>query len=156
MKHETSKALESVFDEVRLLFHRLRLVADELHENTHVTAAMRGVLEGLARLGPQTVPAMARARPVSRQHIQNIVNELLQQKLVATEDNPAHKSSPLITLTKKGAGIIQQMKERESRLLSKSRIQVSDKSLACTAESLQAIRNYFEATDWEKIINESK
>jgi hypothetical protein len=41
-----------------------------------MTAGKRGVLKGLDRLGPQTVPQMARARPVSRQHIQTLVNRL--------------------------------------------------------------------------------
>lgn len=156
MNRQDSKAIEAVFDEVRLLFHRLRKVGDELHEDIEITAAMRGVLEGLDRLGPQTVPAMARARPVSRQHIQLIVNELLQRKLVGTKDNPAHKSSPLVEITNTGAELLQEMKEREQLLLSKSRIHLSEKHLICTFESLQAIRKFFESTDWEEVVHESK
>jgi len=56
-----------------------------------LSAARRGVLRSLARLGPQTVPQMAGARPVSRQHIQTIVNALAADGLVETIDNPAHK-----------------------------------------------------------------
>lgn len=156
MNRQESKAIEAVFDEVRLLFHRLRRVADDLHDDLKVTAAMRGALEGLVRFGPQTVPAMARARPVSRQHMQLIVNELLQRKLVDTKDNPAHKNSPLVEITNKGAELLQGIKEQERLLLSKGRIQVSEKSLTCTVESLQAIRKFFESTDWQDIVHEFK
>ena len=156
MNRRESKAIEAVFDEVRLLFHRLRKVADDLHESMEVTAAMRGVLEGLARSGPQTVPAMARARPVSRQHIQLVVNELLQRKLANAKHNPAHKSSPLIEITSAGGEILRRMKGREQMLLSKSRIQISEKNLECTAESLQIIREFFESAHWEEIAHERR
>jgi DNA-binding MarR family transcriptional regulator len=156
MRREQLKALEFVVDEVRLLFHRLKAAAEELHAGLRITAPMRGVMEGLDRLGPQTVPAMARARPVSRQHMQAVVYELLKQKLVETQENPAHKSSPLIALTKKGAGCIRQMKQREQRVLLKCRIQVCAKELARTAESLQAVRGLFNSREWKQTVNASE
>jgi len=155
MKREQLKALETVFDEVRMLFHTLKVAAEGLHAGSRVTVPMRGVLEGLARLGPQTVPSMARARPVSRQHIQVIVNELLNQKLVETRENAAHKSSQLIALTPKGAECIQRMKEREQGVLMKCRMQVSEKDLTCAAQSLRAVRSLFNSHEWKETVNAS-
>lgn len=61
-----------------------------------------GFLRSLARDGPQTVPALARARPVARQRIQKIADELAAEGLVAFSDNPRHKRSKLVRLTPKG------------------------------------------------------
>ena len=56
--------MESLMDETRLLFHRMKVTAEQLHGPEQITAGMRGVLFGLAHSGPRTVPQMAKARPV--------------------------------------------------------------------------------------------
>ena len=66
--------LQLLFAEVVAMFHRLKLVATEIHREEGISAAMRGVLNELAQEGPATVPRIARRRPVSRQHIQTVVN----------------------------------------------------------------------------------
>jgi DNA-binding MarR family transcriptional regulator len=69
-----------------------------------------GVLRSLVQEGPQTVPQMAAARPVSRQHCQTIVNGLAEQGLVEFLDNPRHKRSKLVRLTKRGRTRFESMK----------------------------------------------
>lgn len=61
-----------------------------------------GVLRTLALDGPQTVPDIARARPVSRQHCQTIVNGLKAQGFVELVANPRHKRSHLVRITRRG------------------------------------------------------
>src|SRR6185295_2962392 len=58
-----------------------------------------GLLRSLKLGGPQTVPALARSRPVSRQHIQTLADAMAAEGLLAFKPNPAHKRSPLVTLT---------------------------------------------------------
>lgn len=76
-----------------------------------VTAAITGFAQaggewGVLRLlfldGPQTVPEMARSRPVSRQHCQTICNTLEAQGFVEFIANPRHKKSKLVRITQKG------------------------------------------------------
>ena len=69
-----------------------------------------GVLRTLVLVGPQTVPELARSRPVSRQHCQIIVNSLAEQSLVELVDNPRHKKSRLVRATKKGRARFEAMK----------------------------------------------
>lgn len=61
-----------------------------------------GVLRSLALDGPKTVPEMARQRPVSRQYCQTIANNLEAQGYVEFVENPKHKRSQLVRLTRKG------------------------------------------------------
>jgi DNA-binding MarR family transcriptional regulator len=69
-----------------------------------------GVLRTLVLEGAQTVPQMAAARPVSRQHCQTIVNGLAEQGLVEFLDNPRHKRSKLVRITKRGRARFESMK----------------------------------------------
>ena len=86
-------ALESLLGAAVALFHRLQAVADEAYHQGELSAGRRGVLRGLDRHGPQTVPQMARARPVSRQYIQTLVDVLAKEGYVGLIANPAHKRS---------------------------------------------------------------
>lgn len=61
-----------------------------------------GVMRSLVLEGPQTVPAIAASRPVSRQHCQTIVNSLKARGFVELAPNPRHKRSMLVRATKKG------------------------------------------------------
>ena len=99
--------LRTWIDEIRLCFHQLGAAATDVHRAVHLTAAQRGVLESLVPHGEQTVPQLARMRPVSRQHIQGIVDSLAESGLVAPVPNPVHKRSSLIRLTSKGRKVME-------------------------------------------------
>ena len=111
--HRKRTSVVAITREVRTLFHQMKALADAVHADIGPTASMRGVMETLAAGGAATVPQMARARPVSRQHIQLIVDELLAAKLVELRPNPAHKRSPLVALTPKGDATFRKMTGRE-------------------------------------------
>ena len=64
-----------------------------------------------------SVPQMARARLVSRQHIQSHVNGLQREGLVELAENPAHKRSHLARLTPEGKEAVHSVKQREAELL---------------------------------------
>lgn len=102
-----------VIDRTRVMLHRAVLAAEAIHDGSEVTVPMRAVLEFLRRDGEHTVSAIARARSVSRQHIQVVVNELLDLGLVERIDNPQHRSAPLIRLTPVGEARIDEMHRRE-------------------------------------------
>jgi DNA-binding MarR family transcriptional regulator len=113
----TAMAVGAMARDIRKLFHILGAVGDALHADLGITASMRAVLESLARGGAQTVPQMARARPVTRQHIQAIVDQLLNAGLVTLQPNPAHKRSSLVALTKAGEAAFATMSDREAVVL---------------------------------------
>lgn len=140
---EATAAFEALAREVRLTFHELRATAESLHDDPDgLTAAHRGVLESLSRDGPRTVPALARARPVSRQHIQVLVNRLLDVGLVATEPNPAHERSQLIRLTPAGTKRFAAMQRRERRALGSAKIPVSEARMRAAAATLTELREF--------------
>jgi DNA-binding MarR family transcriptional regulator len=138
-------AVLELFSEVRLLFHRGRALMNELHSMGESSAGQRAVLESIARRGPQTVPQLARARPVSRQHIQALVNALEERALVRLVHNPAHKRSHLVELTRKGAALLGEMQRRERSLLQRMDLGISPAELSKATAVLARLRMRLEA-----------
>lgn len=124
---------------VPLLFHRLRAIGDDLHADLGITTPMRGVMQSLFDGGPQTVPQMAAARPVSRQHIQTQVDALAARGLVAAIPNPAHKRSSHIALTDAGRKIFESMRKKEIETLSSLLGGLSGAELKTTQQTLVRI-----------------
>jgi DNA-binding MarR family transcriptional regulator len=137
---EEEPPLEALAREVRRLFHELRRTAEVLHADPEIGAAHRAVLESLFREGPQTVPMLARSRPVARQHIQVLVNRLLELRLVTARENPAHRRSPVIELTASGRTRFERMRRREHRALASLDPGVTDRDVLTAAATLAHVR----------------
>jgi DNA-binding MarR family transcriptional regulator len=135
-----SPAFEDLIDETTALFHLLHAVAAQLHGGGELTAGRRGILRGLDRFGPQTVAQMARARPVSRQYIQSLVNELESEDLVETIENPAHRRSRLVCLTSRGKVALTEMYRREAELFAILDLPISDDEMHQAASVLRSAR----------------
>lgn len=131
----------SVVNEVRLLNNRLIELVEELHRDTGITASQRAVLEFISRNGPETVPAIARSRGVSRQHIQVIVNELVSADLLEPQANPAHQRSPNYALTEAGQRSIDELLQREGDYLSTHLDGLDAERLAAAAATLADLRH---------------
>jgi DNA-binding MarR family transcriptional regulator len=87
------------------------------------------------------VPHIARARRVTRQRIQTLVNPLLGMELAESISNPASKRSPLIRLTKTGAQTILEMRRREGREM---QVAVCETRILQAAQTLAELRSALE------------
>ncbi|NQY31679.1 MAG: MarR family transcriptional regulator [Coraliomargarita sp.] len=105
--------MHELANSVRRLYNCLRHTSDELHAESEVSAPKRTLLMDLQRYGPQTVPALARSRFISRQIIQTQINELVRAGFVESKPNPEHKRSKLIALTDAGIDFLKQLSSRE-------------------------------------------
>lgn len=159
-KQKETLPAESAFDELvnetALLFHRLRIVADQVHHQGEMTGGLRSILRSLDKQGAQTVPQMARVRSVSRQHVQMLINQLIEAGYVELVSNPAHKRSPLARLTPLGQKAVDAMNHREAKLLAKTDIGVSDKKMIEAAETLRTVRALFESEQWSRLLKTTK
>ena len=62
--------------------------------------------------GALTVPQAARRLGVTRQAVQRVANELVRDGLVDLGANPDHQTSPLLTLTEHGSGVLTRISRR--------------------------------------------
>jgi len=155
MYHEQKEqAVEVLIDEVVALYHLLRVVASRIHSDADLTAATRGVLRSLDRIGPQTVPQIARARLVSRQYIQAIVNQLSKRGLVELVPNPAHKRSSLVQLTPQGKELTDATAQKEKAILSALQVDLSEKELLLASSVLRKLRDCFQRIHQNRAVGE--
>jgi len=133
------------------LFHRMRKAAEQLHGQGSMSGGRRSILREIDRLGARTVPQMARARPVSRQHIQALVNELLRDGHVGLTENPAHRRSRLVRLTSRGEAVLKEMNRREARALRCLEMSVAETDLEAAAAALRAVRRALESKRWNRL-----
>jgi len=149
-------AFNLLINETSLLFHRLKIVADEVHQQGEMSGGLRSILRNLDKHGEQTVPQMARDRSVSRQHVQTLINQLAEAGYVEFIENPAHKRSAFARLTPLGKKTVDRMNRREHKLLSKSGVGVPDRKMHEAAETLRAVRAFFENKEWQRLLKSLK
>lgn len=114
MTSARGRELYALFGAVRTCFNLLRSLAERMHEDLGVNPSMRAVMEALAAQPGRSVPEIARARGVSRQHVQVIMNTLVELGLAEAVDNPAHRRSPLFVPTAKADGLFAEIRRRET------------------------------------------
>ena len=153
---EKIRQIAAVIDATRALFHRLSAVADEVHRVAGLTAGPRGVLQDLYQNGPRTVPDMARARPVSRQHIQVLVNGLLERGEVELFPNPAHSRSKLVALTDAGTASFDAIRHREAVVLERLPVEADADELGEAADVLRDLKAAFEDPEWVTLIEQGQ
>lgn len=146
-KKHVAGELRAVVDETIALFHRLAWVADRIYGEEGRGVARRGILRGLLRYGPRTVPALARARSVRRQTLQPVVDALVRDGLVERIDNPDHARSRLVRITREGARIVEAMDRVDRRVLAAAGAGLDPRHVATTAATLRALRARFEETE---------
>ena len=96
------EAIAELMLEVAQFFFRLRAVGQRTGLITSWGAGAFGFMRSLALIGPLTVPQIAKMRPTSRQRMQRLADELAAEGLVEFIDNPRHRRSKLVRLTRRG------------------------------------------------------
>ena len=107
--------MQALMLEIISSFFLLRAVGKQIGAVMTTDGGYWGMLRSLKLEGPQTVPTIARSRPVSRQHIQKLANEMIADGVVEPIDNPAHQRSKLLRITDKGEATFQEINEQIAR-----------------------------------------
>lgn len=141
---DDARVFFDLVDEVRALFHRLRAAGETLLEDEGINAQQRGLLIDVLRRGPQTVPDLARMRPVSRQHVQSQMDPLVTRGLVEKLDNPEHKRAWLYALTADGQAMVERIRRRELRWVERAGLPVPITDLDRARNVLHAVRTHIE------------
>src|SRR3990167_8443258 len=110
-----AEAIAELMLEVAQCFFGIRALGQKTGLITSWGGGALGFMRSLALLGPLTVPQIAQMRPTSRQRMQRLADELAAEGLVKFIDNPKHRRSKLVQLTRKGDA---RYRELNARLLS--------------------------------------
>jgi DNA-binding MarR family transcriptional regulator len=137
---EHDQPLYELILHIRGVFNELKTLSDEMNTDIAITAAMRALMEYLTDHGPTTVPEIAKAKSVTRQHIQTLADALEQRGMLTFEINPRHKRSKLVALTPKGAAAFQTIRDREQTALRQLGADLDANGVRQASEELKKLR----------------
>jgi DNA-binding MarR family transcriptional regulator len=127
------EAIADLMLEVAQFFFRLRAIGQRTGLITSWGGGAFGFMRSLALLGPLTVPQIAQMRPTSRQRMQRLADELAAEGVVEFIDNPKHRRSKLVRLTKKGDTSYRELSARFLAIASTMGAKLSEADIRKTA-----------------------
>ncbi len=133
------EAIAELMLEVAQCFFRLRAVGQRTGLITSWGGGAFGFMRSLALLGPLTVPQIAQMRPTSRQRMQRLADELAAEGLVEFIDNPRHRRSELVRLTRKGNTRYREMGARFLAIASTMGAGLSEADIRKTTETVRQL-----------------
>jgi DNA-binding MarR family transcriptional regulator len=125
--------------EVAQCFFRIRALGQKTGLITGWGGGAFGFMRSLALLGPLTVPQIAQMRPTSRQRMQRLADELAAERLVAFVDNPRHRRSKLVQLTRKGNARYREMNARLLTIASTMGAAIGEADIRRTADIVRQL-----------------
>jgi len=132
--------LRNLFNELVYTYFPLRAFGDQITARFGQSTAEWGLLRSLDERGDQTVAALARSRPVARQWIQRLANQLSRQGMLEFVDNPDHKRAKLMRITPAGCTLLGQIASvLEPRAAAMQR-EFDERELSRTLDTLHKLR----------------
>lgn len=126
-------------NEIPRAYFRIAAAADRLHADLGVTGAARGVMRDLFLDGERTAPDLARTKPVTRQAIQPVLDDLVARGFALALENPRHRRSKVYRLTQKGIDICVEVQRRELDALREHLPAFAGADFAGAADALRRI-----------------
>ncbi len=89
--------------------------------------------------GPITVAQAARRLGVTRQGVQRVANDLIDERLAVAGPNPDHRSSPLLELTPVGVATLRRINDRAEEINAEIAKKLNPTTVARTRQALRAL-----------------
>jgi DNA-binding MarR family transcriptional regulator len=134
-----TEAIAELMLEVAQCFFRIRAVGQKTGLITSWGGGAFGFMRSLALLGPLTVPQIAQMRPTSRQRMQRLADELAAEGLVTFIENPKHRRSKLVQLTRKGEARYRELNARFLAIASTMGVALSETDIRKTSEIVRQL-----------------
>ena len=144
-----AEAIAELLLEVAQCFFRLRAMGQKTGLITTWGGGSFGFMRSLALLGPLTVPQIAQMRPTSRQRMQRLADELAADGLVEFIDNPNHRRSKLVRLTRQGESRYRALNARFVSIASTMRADLRETEIRRATEIVRRLSGDLKAR-WEE------
>lgn len=109
--------LADVYAAIGPIYRKVARIVEHDELVNGMSVGVRAVLVQLIADGELTVPQIAREQELSRQFIQRMVNDARAAGFVELVDNPGHRRSKLVHLTRDGRSAIDAVVAREHELM---------------------------------------
>jgi len=106
---ERGAALDNFLRANLFLFFRARAAGEAMAQSFGLSTGKWSLMRSVREEGPQTVADIARARPVARQGVQRMADQLADDGMIEFIDNPAHRRAKLVRIAAKGEETLRQL-----------------------------------------------
>jgi len=132
--------MRNLLNEVAYTYFPLRAFGDQMIARFGQSTAEWGLLRSLDERGEQTVAALARSRPVARQWIQRLANQLSRQGMLEFVENPDHKRAKLMRITPAGRTLLAQITTVLEPRAAAMQQEFDERELSRTVDTLRKLR----------------
>lgn len=137
---DKTRLLRELLNEIAYTYFPLRAGGDAMTARFGQTTAEWGLLRTLYERGPMTVAALARSRPVARQWIQRLANQLERQRLLEFVDNPEHKRAKLMRITPPGTKLLRRIGAAFDQWAGEMKKDFDERAMQTTFMTLRKLR----------------
>ena len=137
--------LNRLISQTRVFFHDLEEVSRIILARHDLSPQERRLMMTLRKHRRSTVPQLARKSGVSRQYVQVTMNDLARRGLMVFRENPDHKRSRLLELTRQGEERIREIMAREGEAMQRVAAGLSPEEVREAVEVLQKAGNGLDA-----------
>lgn len=138
---DTARLLSELLNEIAYTYFPLRAAGDAMTARFGQTTAEWGLLRTLDTKGPMTVAALARSRPVARQWIQRLANQLAKEGFIEFVDNPDHKRAKLMRITPDGRNLLQRIGAAHDVWVREMKKEFDPRAVSVTVALLRKLRD---------------
>jgi DNA-binding MarR family transcriptional regulator len=114
-KSPNALTMDLLIREILFSYFRLNATGERLFAGIGQTPGKVSLMRTLLEQGPQSVAQIARSRPVARQAVQRMADELAAQGLLEYVENPTHRRAKLARLTAQGKKLMDETMAAELR-----------------------------------------
>ena len=140
-----AEAIAELMLDVAQCFFRIRAVGQKTGLITSWGGGAFGFMRSLALLGPLTVPQIAQMRPTSRQRMQRLADELAAEGVVTFIENPKHRRSKRVQLTRKGEVRYRELNARFLAIASTMGVDLREADIRKTSEIVRQLSDEVKA-----------
>ena len=139
-KRPCALAIDLLIRDILFCYFRLNANGERMFAAVGQTPGKVSLMRSLKDEGPQSVAQLARSRPVARQGVQRMADELATAGLIEFLPNPSHRRAKLATLTNRGQQLMEKAMARELRWAARLAHNFSEREIETTRDVIRRLK----------------
>lgn len=139
-KRPSALAIDLLIRDILFCYFRLNASGERMFAAIGQTPGKVSLMRSLKEEGPQSVAQLARSRPVARQGVQRMADELAAAGLIEYGPNPSHRRAKLASLTTRGQLLMEKAMAGELRWTARLAHNFSVREIETTREVIRRLK----------------
>ena len=139
-KRPSALAIDLLIRDILFCYFRLNAGGERMFAAVGQTPGKVSLMRSLKEEGPQSVAQLARSRPVARQGVQRMADELSAAGLIEFVPNPSHRRAKLARLTTRGQLLMEKAMAGELRWAARLAHNFSEREIETARDVIRRLK----------------